>query len=274
MMKLHKYHPDKVKAWPGILAQPKLDGVCGIFDRKGFCVSRAGKPIPSAYGLVKATGPFRKVFGELLVMDVPDFARAAGVIRRKQPDPSIFVTLFDGECQHGGEHYGWRRRLLAQEYPLDTLIEQHELHTANAAEGFAAAQIEAGGEGAVLWNPAGLYVEGKRSWDVLKLKAEETLDLKVVSMEMADATAGVQTDMLGRFICVDSKGNAISVGPGKLTHDQRRALWRTGQNEHGQMIDLDGWIIEVKGMPGAGAGYAVIRQPIFQRFRWDKTEIN
>lgn len=147
-------------------------------------------------------------------------------------------------------------------------------------------------EGFMLKNKDGLYKANKRSWDNMKLKPKPTWDLQVIRYEEATANKrkldeegneqltsflgeeykeGEGLNCVGRIVC-DFKGEEIGVGAGNMTHQERRDLWIQYMEHigHGGLPEKFNKIIEVGGM--LDESYSSIRQPIFKRFRDDKTE--
>ena len=107
------------------------------------------------------------------------------------------------------------------------------------------------------WNP------GKRSWGFQRYKTEETVDLRLTGFFPAvDAKTGESKKMAGRLVC-DYKGKAIGVGPGALSHDERKAIYDSPS-------DFMQQIIEVAYKPDPS--YDALREARFKRWRHDKTE--
>jgi hypothetical protein len=67
--------------------------------------------------------------------------------------------------------------------------------------------------------------------------------------------------MVGRIIA-DFHGTEIGVGPGKLSHAERRKLWVNREHNHGVAT------IKYK----RDDSYTALRQPTFQHWRPEKTE--
>lgn len=151
-------------------------------------------------------------------------------------------------------------------------------------------------EGMMLHHLAKPFQPGKRCWGMGRYKPQPTLDLLVVSFEEALANEtedgppkGTPLGMVGRVNVLlrrrfetvvprqlEEAGwlrtpdthvwlRIVGVGPGKLSHDQRKALWDMYSNE-----DPHGMYAEIKYMPDPS--YDALRQPTIQRLRTDKQE--
>jgi ATP-dependent DNA ligase len=136
-------------------------------------------------------------------------------------------------------------------------------------------------EGAVMHSFGKPFQPGKRVWGTQRLKPNPTIDLRIIDFEEAVSQSGEPLGMVGRLnaelnrmqpIASNQKGEigrarcvttVVGVGPGALTHDQRKALWK--------LQKMGKWkptIAEVKYM--TDESYAALRQPTFVRFRTDK----
>ena len=135
-------------------------------------------------------------------------------------------------------------------------------------------------EGLIARNYDDVYIEGKRSHGYQKLVKEPMIDLKIVGFEEAvEAKTGEGKGMVGRLIA-EYKGEKIGIGPGKLTHDERVALFKsealreeTGGKVWYQMWAWDGpapRMAQIKHK--SDDSYDALRQPTFQCWRPDKME--
>lgn len=86
-------------------------------------------------------------------------------------------------------------------------------------------QIDAGGEGLILYNPVGKYKHSsdrcQTSKDLLKMK--DVNEREVLVVDMVEGT-GKATGMLGAFVCEDYRGKQFNIGTG-LTDDARIFFW-------------------------------------------------
>jgi ATP-dependent DNA ligase len=129
-------------------------------------------------------------------------------------------------------------------------------------------------EGVVLHDINKTWQPGKRLWTGLKLKPKPTIDLKVVGFEEAISKHGEPMGMVGRINCELNtlrngklETSVIGVGPGALTHTQRRGLWSV---RNSPIFWAHTRIAEVQYMKDDT--YDALRQPVFVRFRGDKSE--
>ena len=121
------------------------------------------------------------------------------------------------------------------------------------------ATIEAGHEGLIV-KPVDHKYAFKRSFDWMKLKAEESIDVPIVG---AVEGTGKYQGTLGALV-VDVDGVKCNVGTG-LSDSQRRTLWTQaiGGTLIGRMVEVQ---YHVKTPDGS------LRHPRFKRFRDDKAD--
>lgn len=209
----------------------------------------------------------------------PDFKDLSGIVRQQDmSDPRVqglkFV-VFDFFHDKGPADYAPRmfaaNMLLSRPtaYTSFAVVDTEwytELDDAiRAAEEIARIETV---EGAILRSGKDTYRPGMRSWGYQKVLVDPTADLRVVSFEEAVSKDGVPLGMVGRINC-EYKGETIGVGPGKLSHKERKDLWLRYINQDIQRFRL---IAEVKYK--RDPSYTALRQPTFQRWRDDKDEPN
>lgn len=223
-----------------------------------------------------------------------DFKETSGIVRR-QDDQShrLAIMLFECDVQ-------------------DTFIERHEfmedflqhIHgRVHVVEQIAVENMEQlvqhqqefnrlfpQAEGLVARNHDDPFTPGKRSWGYQKVLNEPTIDLRIVGVEEAIDKDGNPKGMVGRLIA-SYKGTEIGIGPGRLTHAERTALWEEYQREAyhcccGSPVDHypDGHspvsAADYYGFPNRIAqikykkddSYDALRQPTFQHWRDDKSD--
>lgn len=260
---------------------------------------------------LKDTPPGTHLIGELTVMGVDDFKDAAGIIRRKETDARIILNAYD--CYREGymhEAYDQRIRRMQGLFkdmevggwycdendvtwkiitrvpvcakvhnPAELTKHLNSVHgimdKSSLFEGFMVRSLR---------GPDSTYKVGKRSWGMQKYKPKLTLDLKVVNFE--EATANKEMTFLGQTfqegqglyavgrIEVEYKGEVIGVGPGTMTHKERREVWQKFQNmlSRGEKLIDKNLICEVEYMKDDA--YTALRQPVFKQWRLDKDEPN
>ena len=120
----------------------------------------------------------------------------------------------------------------------------------------------AGEEGLMLNLASGVYKFGKRSSELLKVKAMHTCDLKCIDVQEGE---GKYANTLGRIICL-YKGHILKVGSG-FSDEQRDYYWK-----HKNEIKLK--IVEVQYFEESSneQGGLSLRFPVFKRVRDDKDE--
>lgn len=246
------------------------------------------------------------IVGELTVIGAEDFKTAGGIIRRQEEDRRIVLNIYDmykigfenesyenridrinkllSKCNHGcyitDDKLTWT---FIRRVPVSTVaqnraaLEEHFkgipklMETSSMFEGFMIRCLR---------GPDSRYKIGKRSRGMMRYKPKPTVDLEVVAFE--EATANKEITFLGETFQKDQglravgrivakyKGQDIGVGPGCLTHEERRDLWERYQNAGGGDMTGKGLIAEVEYM--LDNSYDALRQPVFKRWRADKNE--
>jgi ATP-dependent DNA ligase len=276
VMLAKEYDPKKAK-FP-VQVTEKLDGAaCKIGWEKSRCRAfsrQFGKHFTSVGHITDELGPVlppgMNVVGELTVDGVPNFKDAGGIIRRLTRDERIKLNIYDYFSDTRPDlSYAERMKMLAVDIPDIKGMQHVRLIPGKTA--FNEEEVEDAvrqifdrnplAEGAMIrgWGDVG-YEPGKRSWNMMRHKPKPTIDLPVHSFEEAVSKEGEPLGMVGR-INVLFKGEVVGVGPGKFTHDERKAMWRTRKKYAGK-------ILEVQYM--RDPGYSALRQPTAQRWRPDK----
>ncbi len=118
-------------------------------------------------------------------------------------------------------------------------------------------------EGLMLNTLSGKYAFGKRSKDLLKVKAMQTCDIKCIGIEEGE---GKYAGVLGKIVC-DYKGFTLRVGSG-FTDDERKFYWNNQDKIINQLVEIQ-YFEESKDKK---TGNLSLRFPVFKRVRDDKTE--
>ena len=312
---LAKGFSEKHLKFPVFLSH-KIDGVpvrIDIEENGDFMVrSRQAKFVHSVYNLVREfVDEFRgnaglgyfdgpcTLIGEVYQHGDPhaDFKDTSGIVRR-QDDQShrLALGLFE-MFTPALQEVGFERRYEAllgigglhlqvgvvPQQRVETLS-QLEHHFEDFCNQFPKA------EGMVARNWDDPFLPGKRSWGYQKLLREPTIDLRIVGVEEAIDQNGNPKGMAGRLVA-SYKGNSIGIGPGRLTHDERRELWEQykeaaeccccGDPVEGHSYDSGHSPVSMAdycGFPCRLAqikyktddSYDALRQPTFQFWRDDK----
>lgn len=126
-------------------------------------------------------------------------------------------------------------------------------------------------EGVIVRDLYDVYRRG-RSWGFQRYVVKPTLDLRVCAL--AEATANKRMEFLGDTfekgeglraigaLWVNFNGTLVKVGPGKMSHKERRLFWLTPELIHGKIIK-----VQYKSDPT----YDALREPTYVCIRDDKT---
>ena len=292
----------------------KLDGVAADFYKtpNGWVAqSRQGKALPSTEHIIKwlnkhvDVADTTHIVGELTVLGVSSFKDAAGIIRRKTPDPRIVLNVYDVyHPDRMARDYSERLKAIkyihelglkypkkldnVYSYPVKRVPSIGVLRDSNALTSaitsldrlMECSDLFEGYVFRTLRGSTSKYNIGKRMYGMMKYKPKPTVDLPVLSFEEATANkdieflsepfeAGEGLRAVGR-INVLYDGEVIGCGPGCLTHEERRDLWERYVESGTQSLAGSGLIAEIEYM--LDKSYDGLRQPVFKRWRLEKEE--
>lgn len=263
----------------------KYDGVAGRFTYSRtidqvLAMSRQNESIESVQHikdwLLHKLPPQRELIGELYIPDTP-FKDLSGIVRRYVCDTRIILMIYDYVVYEGFEGLTYEQRMAKCMQELGPHMTQPDrpvwfmptkiVNNGGEIDECMAAVKAANpkAEGIVIrpcHHSDSVYKVG-RSKGLIRWKPEPTIDLMIVGLVEAVDKHGVLMGMVGRLEAM-YKGKKIGIGPGKLTHEERRILWA---NRHTALMSGD--IAEIKYMEDDA--YEALRQPTFQRWRPDKT---
>ena len=117
-------------------------------------------------------------------------------------------------------------------------------------------------EGLMLNLASGVYKFGKRSTELLKVKAMQTCDIKCVGVRQGE---GKYANTLGKIVCV-YKGYTLKIGSG-LTDEQRDFYWKHPEEIVSHIVEIQ--YFEESNNEQGGLS---LRFPVFKRVRNDKDE--
>ena len=119
-------------------------------------------------------------------------------------------------------------------------------------------------EGLMLNLASGTYRFGKRSSELLKVKAMQTCDLKCIDVRPGD---GKYSNTLGTIVC-SYKGYVLKVGSG-LTDELRDYFWKHPEEIVNKIVEIQ-YFEETKNEQGGLS----LRFPVFKRIRDDKDDVS
>lgn len=291
---LQNYQPKKM-IFPAV-HQEKIDGVPALIRYVGSSTTnpkpgwqaytRQGNRITSIpHILEEVSDLFSAALDTELVMELyidgQPFKYIGGRVRQIAPCNELVGYLFDNWCTGEPEAEYARRmtmlRAVTPAYDMKTMrhlpytVVQDEEAADTAHETLMSYKPKA--EGSVYHSCKKKWEPSVRSWQVQKRKPLPTIDLRIVGFEEAVSEAGQPLGMVGRVLAeLASLGadgrqeiNIVGIGPGKLTHPERKAIWAEFNRRFWKPR-----IAEVKYM--RDDTYDALRQPTFQTWRDDKSE--
>lgn len=246
-----------------VLLQPKIDGVRAI-NNEGRFTGRSLKPFGNRFITEMFSQEFlHGLDGEVTVGDVTasDVCRkTTSAVSTIDGQPQIMWNLFD---YFGGgaekEKYSFRYEMLkdrvqgiVRQYPGSEnflqVVDSYEINNMRDLDDVVATFLEQGYEGAIIRSPFAPYKYGRstlKEQGLLRIKLFEDAEAKVIELTEAmsnenEATINalgyiersshqankVPKGMLGNMKCVDLEtGEYITVGPGNMTHEERKLYW-------------------------------------------------
>lgn len=278
VMLARSYQAERVTDWSSLTVEPKLDGVRVVAKCMNNGVvqffSRNGRALGMfdhlTVPLLMATTHLRHKYGPTMIdgeMRVGDtFEATGGAIHRKNHTVTearlhVFFAMPWNKFREGHDTVTQAARTEALE-ALWHNAHDAPLHLVRATSVTANTMVEAayesfleeGYEGAMIKQTHTVYGD-RRSFDWMKLKAEHTVDLRVVRLQPG---RGKYANTLGALV-VKFKGREVPVSG--MTDEQRAAWW-------GKPKAIIGKTIEVQYQYATANGS--LRHPRFKRLRPDK----
>tara|TARA_Y100000296_G_scaffold66371_1_gene78379 strand:+ start:3405 stop:4298 length:894 start_codon:yes stop_codon:yes gene_type:complete len=287
---LSKPYDAAKQEFPGFLSQ-KLDGVpvridiefsngapmYAVQSRQAEAVPSVDEQVRHFISLLQETGTIRNgkhtFVAEVTHETYKDFKDVSGVVRRQEQQEDLILNVFDyvnwdnpkldfGErvvlMTYVFSHFNSDIVKMIPQYSVGlndyNTVQEHLLDRWPNAEGLVYRAFK------------GQFEAGKRRWNYMKILNEPTIDLRIVGFEEAVDKYGQPKGMVGRLIA-RYKDTEIGVGPGKLTHAERKALWQKYGAVRGFGRGPDR-IAQIKYKKDDS--YGALRQPTFQYWRDDK----
>ncbi|KVE35692.1 ATP-dependent DNA ligase [Burkholderia sp. BDU5] len=208
------------------------------------------------------------VLGEVWRTLTP-FADISGMYRRHNAEPTLQFVVFDmltlDEFENGASFRRFEDRYNALFpyfrgfHPLDPvrLCETYMPGSYGEPVSLATHLVKQGGyDGAILRDPDGLWTAGSGTdGEIIKVKAAETYDLRVVGVEEGK---GKYKGTLGALVCQGPKGHVKVSG---MTDAQRDEWWADPTKIVGQIVE-----VQCLGFTNMGS----LREPRFKGVRFDK----
>ena len=263
----------------------KLDGVrcTALIDDEIKFLTRQGKEIKGLQQITKALEFLNlkgyMVDGELIrinhdgLSSKDNFKETSGLVNSKSDNKEglefvVFdiVSLEDYKKQENNETYEVRLQRLNELIIPNNFIRKVPCYgvTESPEEVYeklneVTAQDE---EGLMLNLVSGVYKFGKRSAELLKVKAMDTCDIECIAIEEGE---GKYAGTLGKIVC-NYKGYELRVGSG-FTDEQRAYYWRNPWMIVGSIVEIQ-YFEETTN----DKGEVSLRFPVFKQVRNDKDE--
>jgi hypothetical protein len=278
----------------------KVDGIPGIFTKDQAPLSRQGNPILSVPHINDIVQWYLKtdltpvIVGELYVPGQP-FKVSGGIIRRQEPqvDQGIKLRIWDAYFPEEMDLTYQQRMVKANPWLQSLLRDQSGLFEMNAPYRLLPMTAEEAKEEVLNFSdllvqkakelgyprPEGVIIRTHdepyklgRSWGLMRYVEKPTIDLKVVGFNEAKANKtmsflgdnffkGEGLRAIGK-IFVQYGDEVIGVGPGCMTHTERRDYFLNPRKLVGQIIKIQYKHDE---------SYKALRQPTFVCIHPDKT---
>lgn len=253
----------------GILAQPKIDGVRGLWlYTKPTFSGRSLKPFGNSIVSDALSHPLlRGIDGELTFGSItaPDLCRTTTSVVNTHNDPranQLVLNAFDYitpdtiDLGYTDRYQRLLDTLQSINLPNVSVVPYQVINSLDELLAYEQTILSSGYEGVILRKLDGLYKNGRttvREGTYLRIKRFTQEDAIVLSLVEAMENTNeaiinelghtersthqnnlVPKGMIGSLICRDIKsGNTITVGPGSLTHEQRIYYW----NNQSELVD-------------------------------------
>lgn len=261
-MKAETY--DKSRLVPGSYMSLKIDCIRGLL-RAGVIYTTGKNALYGVQHITKGLPSNIDLDGELVIPDKP-FNEASGLLRSHKDNPDAVFMVFDTPSipEPFIERY---RRLeeMARTWPANVQLIKHLpiKNHAHVDANFAKA-LDAGYEGLVIKSPSHKY-QLKRSWDWMKLKAEDPDEVTIVGFNEG---TGANKGSLGSVIT--ERKNGVRVDVSGFKRDVADHIWANKDLWLGEIIEIN-FHEETPDGSLRHPRFAPIRDAKIHRHRWDKS---
>lgn len=261
-MKAKVYQPDKLK--PESYMSLKIDCIRALL-RNGVLYSSGGRVIPGVQHIALEFSTDEELDGELTIPGL-DFNTASGKLRSNAHNPEAVLKVFDMPSIK--KPFSDRYSELAYQslhWPTSIELVKHVRikDDAHIQRSFKKA-IDNGYEGLVIKSASHLY-QLKRSWDWMKLKAQDPEEVNIVGFNEG---TGKYKGTLGSLRCIRSNGVLVDVSG--FTELMKDHIWRNQSLWFGEVIEIlyheetpDGSLRHPR--------YNMKNDITLHRHRWDKS---
>jgi hypothetical protein len=204
-----------------LIAQPKLDGFhCGAAVENGVWVLRSVSgivfPLPHLTAALAASCIDRSALldGQLYIHGCP-LERLQSLISARSELVEFWIfDRVNGDT--AGARLGWVFGMSdCLRAPLHALRHKY-VRNRKQVDDLHASTVAAGYEGLVLRTPTGVYVQGARGWDALKLKTWNDAEFRVVAIEPG---AGAQAHLYHLTVRNDIDDTTFTVLASEIIKD-------------------------------------------------------
>lgn len=273
---------DKIK-FPAII-MTKIDGVRAL-NVDGELVARSLKPFKNKKLTEKYSKPIYSGFeGELIAGNDPKAEllcnKTTSVVNTIEGDTNVKWYVFDwSHPNHINKpyiqrYYALRDYLLEHRHEIEDvkLIPYCVVSDTETIVSQFNTWVEEGYEGLILRNPLGHYRQGRcTAKEANYLRMKPSSDKEAIVLEIVEAMQNNNEvkinelgysersshqenksgkGMVGSFICKDiTSGEIITVGAGKLNHNQRVEIWLTQKDYVGKILKYTSMDAGVKRLP-------------------------
>ena len=261
-----------------VIIQPKVDGVCGL-TQFGKSTARTLKPFGNNYvNSYLSQDIFNDLHYEIYVGGITDqdlCRNTTSALNSYEGEPNINLAVFDllrSNLPYVERLYELELRLRELSLENVKLIEWVVCETEEQLLDCEAKWLEQGFEGLIVRTITGGYKEGKTGkTDPISTRIKRFTDAEAVVLALVEAEENqnekqtnelglsfrtshqenkVGKGMVGSLVCKDLEtGKEITVGPGKMTHEEREHYWNNRDEIEGRTIKYKSFTKGVKDLP-------------------------